>query len=254
MVSYADFITLLFAFFVVMYAIFTVNEGKYRVLSDTLIDAFVTAERSEDRIQVGERVRSIEPRSGKIMSGMPDDGEVLPDPVSDPGVPMTGPYRPPLSAIATRLQDTLRGFAEQDLVNITRTERGLEVEMNSKMLFPSGSARLSPAAVKALRDVAVILKPLINQINVEGHTDNVPIETIAFPSNWELSAARAASVVHLFSKLGVDPKRMSAIGYGEYQPLGPNDSEAGRQGNRRVAVVILSSRHERQMQGQADAN
>ncbi|OOZ37243.1 flagellar motor protein MotD [Solemya velesiana gill symbiont] len=250
-VSYADFITLLFAFFVVMYAISSVNEGKYRVLSDTLTDAFLAAARTMDPIQVGEQPLSTDQQAGEFAPfDTPEDVKRLQEQLDEgegTGVPMTGPYVPPLSAIATRLEDTLSGFAEQDLVNISHTERGVEVEMKSKMLYGSGSARLSRDAVAALRDVAIILKPLINNINVEGHTDNVPIETIEFPSNWELSAARAASVVHLFTKLGVDPSRMAAIGYGEHQPLASNDTEEGRQENRRVALIVLTSEHEREL-------
>jgi chemotaxis protein MotB len=101
--------------------------------------------------------------------------------------------------------------------------------------------------------VANIVKPISNTINVEGHTDNVPIRTVTFPSNWELSAARAASVVHLFTRLGVDAKRLSAIGYGEHQPLADNDSEEGRQKNRRVAVVIMAAKHERALMGSESA-
>jgi len=251
MVSYADFVTLLFAFFVVMYAISSVNEGKYRVLSETLSDAFVVAERAADPIQVGERVRSIAPQIGKPGAISVDGDKPIQAmaQVAQEGVPSTGPYKPPLSAIATRLQETLSDFAKKQLVNITRTDRGLEVEMKSKMLFASGSARLSREAVVALRDVAIILRPLENEIKVEGHTDNVPIATVLFPSNWELSAARAASVVHLFSRMGIDPKRMSAIGYGEHQPISSNDTEEGRQNNRRVAIVILDSKREREVRG-----
>ena len=260
-VSYADFITLLFAFFVVMYSISSVNEGKYRVLSDTLTDAFVTAAQSLDPVQVGERVRSMEPMSGEFATPEQEPQPVPPEPVpeeeeipeEDPGVVATGPAEPPLAAIANRLDNMLRSFVDKELVSVTQTDRGIEVEMKSRMLFPSGSARMSRDALIALRAVANIVKPLENSINVEGHTDNVPIRTVTFPSNWELSAARAASVVHLFTRLGVDAKRMSAIGYGEYQPLADNDSEEGRQKNRRVAVIIMAAKHERELMGSEPA-
>jgi chemotaxis protein MotB len=110
--------------------------------------------------------------------------------------------------------------------------------MKDKMLFPSGSARLSRAAVKVLRDVSRILASMPNQIQVEGNTDNRPIRTEEFPSNWELSAARAASVVHLMTRLGVNPIRLSAIGYGEHRPVAENNTDEGRQKNRRVTLVI----------------
>ncbi len=259
-VSYADFITLLFAFFVVMYSISSVNEGKYRVLSDTLTDAFVSAAQSLDPVQVGERVRSMEPMSGEFATPEQEKQPLPPEPVpeeeipeEEPGVISSGPAEPPLAAIANRLDNMLKSFVDKELVSVTQTERGIEVEMKSKMLFPSGSARMSRDALIALRAVANIVKPISNTINVEGHTDNVPIRTVTFPSNWELSAARAASVVHLFTRLGVDAKRLSAIGYGEHQPLADNDSEEGRQKNRRVAVVIMAAKHERALMGSESA-
>jgi chemotaxis protein MotB len=259
LVSYADFITLLFAFFVVMYSISSVNDGKYRVLSNTLTDAFVTPAQSDDPIQVGEEVRTIVPVAGEFASpeaaeahatDQPSDSEQKEEGAAEEDAaqkeqqplpePVTKPLFPSTDATVINLQSALDPFIAQDLVNIIKTERGIEVEMRSKMLFESGSARLSRDAVAALRNVTAIIAPLPNQIQVEGHTDNVPIQTIAFPSNWELSAARAASVVHLFTRLGVNATRMSAIGYGEYQTVGDNRSEEGRQKNRRVAIIILT--------------
>ena len=112
--------------------------------------------------------------------------------------------------------------------------------MKSKMLFESGSARLSRQALQALRKITRIIKPLTNSIHVEGYTDNIPIDTLFFPSNWELSAARAASVVHLFARFGVNPSRLAAIGYGEYQPIADNTTEEGRSTNRRIVLIILA--------------
>jgi chemotaxis protein MotB len=107
-------------------------------------------------------------------------------------------------------------------------------------LFPSGSATLSPAAIKALEQLAATLVTFPNPMRVEGHTDNRPISTAAFPSNWELSSARAASVVHLFTKRGVDPNRLAVIGLGENRPSVGNETAEGRNTNRRVVLVILS--------------
>ncbi len=277
LVSYADFITLLFAFFVVMYSISSVNDGKYRVLSNTLTDAFVAPAQSDDPIQVGEEVRTMVPVAGEFASpeaeaeatdksldseqteegaaeedaakegaaeedAKQDEQQPLPEPETEPIFPST-------AETIINLQSALDPFIDQNLVNIIKSERGIEVEMRSKMLFESGSARLSRDAVAALRNVTAIIAPLPNQIQVEGHTDNVPIQTIAFPSNWELSAARAASVVHLFTRFGVDATRMSAIGYGEYQAVGDNNSEEGRQKNRRVSIIILTAPKARQKGG-----
>lgn len=248
LVSYADFITLLFAFFVVMYSVSSVNEGKYRVLSNTLTDAFQTAAQSLDPIQLGEQVRTLEPVAGEYAAPDSDSSESVAQGQSDTASDEDA-AQPllQLGEIKSSLESALSSYADQDLVNITQTRKGIEVEMKSKMLFKLGSASLSKDALKALRSVARIIKPLSNNIHVEGHTDNLPIKTITYPSNWELSAARAASVVHLFGRYGVDPGRMAAIGYGEHQPLVDNKTEQGRQKNRRVAVIIMADLHERKI-------
>ena len=246
LVSYADFITLLFAFFVVMYSISSVNEGKYRVLSDTLTNAFDTPALSPEPIQIGDEVRSPVPVDGEYASLTPPDTVQSVFDKTEPVEPVeTRTAGSSLDQVEEGLNRVLSPFIDQELVNVTRTDRGIEVEMKSKMLFKSGSARLSGNALNALRGIARVLKPIPNAIQVEGHTDNVPIKTITFPSNWELSAARAASVVHLFAKLGVDSTRMAAIGYGEFRPLVANDSDTGRQANRRVSLIVMIGEHER---------
>jgi chemotaxis protein MotB len=116
----------------------------------------------------------------------------------------------------------------------------VEVEIRTDILFPSGVATLSPEAQNILKQLALTLKPFPNAIRVEGHTDNRPIKSAAFTSNWELSAARAASVVHLFTDAGMDPHRLAIVGLGEYRPAYPNDTEQNRNLNRRVLLVILS--------------
>ncbi|MES9879708.1 MAG: flagellar motor protein MotD [Sedimenticola sp.] len=247
LVSYADFITLLFAFFVVMYSISSVNDGKYRVLSDTLTDAFQTPAQSSDLIQVGEEVRTIAPIEGEFVSPemiIPPPSEAETEEVPEVDEPYDAPLMI-LPEIENALNESLSQFVDQDLVNVTQTDKGIEVEMKSKMLFGQGRSNLSREALNALRDVAKIVTPLPNRIHVEGHTDNLPIRTIAFPSNWELSAARAASVVHFFGKLGVKPSRMAAIGYGEFQPLADNATAKGKQTNRRVTIIIMAAENER---------
>ncbi len=264
LVSYADFITLLFAFFVVMYSISSVNDGKYRVLSETLTDAFLTSAQSLDPIQVGEKVRTTTPVAGEFAASEPGTLETsdTEDPldITDEKTVETkdkpeaegsgregeaGDVTEDLDQTAAALESTLSPFIADDLVTVKKTDMGVEVEMKSKMLFASGSARLSRTAIKMLRDITGIIKPLPNNIIVEGHTDNVPIKTILFPSNWELSAVRAASVVHLLGRFGVDPNRLAAIGYGEHKPTASNSDEEGKQKNRRVALIIKTIQSKR---------
>jgi len=242
-VSYADFITLLFAFFVVMYSVSSINEGKYRVLSQTLTQAFQESSRSLKPIQVGDlqqqgrdmagadRYGALIQSSMRIGPGTVDESSNLAD------MPADESQR--LNFLAATIEDMLGAYVEQDLVEVVYAQDRVLVNMKDKMLFASGSATLSTTAVTALRDISRVLSKVPNQIQVEGNTDNRPIHTEEFPSNWELSAARAASVVHLLSRMGIDPVRLSAIGYGEHRPAASNDTEEGRAKNRRVSLVIL---------------
>jgi chemotaxis protein MotB len=113
------------------------------------------------------------------------------------------------------------------------------VQISADILFASGAAEPAPAALPVLQRLADSLKPWPNAVRVEGHTDNVPVRTGVFHSNWELSAARAGSVVRLFTERGVDPQRLAVVGYGQYRPLQGNSSAAGRNANRRVVVIIM---------------
>ncbi len=233
LISYADFITLLFAFFVVMYAISSVNEGKYRVLSDTLVEAFDNGGKHAP-IEVG--------------SMAPDPAEVpieaAPRPRAEP-LDTSDRQRDQraagegLPAIEDHLREALRDFVDRDQVEIDNHGDWISVDIKSGMLFRTGSAVLSLAALAVLDKVARILAPDDHEIQVEGHTDNLPIRTRQYPSNWELSAARAASVVHFLAGKGVAPQRMAAIGYGEYRPIADNATPEGRRKNRRVSLIIL---------------
>ena len=281
LVSYADFITLLFAFFVVMYSVSSVNEGKFRVLSDTLVAAFKPSTRSTDPIQIGKLVRSPyrddispltrpvpidlshhgKPGSGdapQVVDGAadPDAGGLAPPPaVTPPPAPAAqgaaaaadSQAMADLHTVASQVEARMAPLIEQDLVNVRMGKSWVEIEFNTSILFDSGAARLSSAALPVSSDVAATLVRFPHPVQVEGFTDDVPINTAAFPSNWELSAARAASVVHLFMKAGLAPQRMVAIGYGEYRPIADNDTPEGRRRNRRVVLVIPAEKDARQI-------
>jgi chemotaxis protein MotB len=137
-------------------------------------------------------------------------------------------------------------LVKQNLVVVRRSEFWIEVEIKTDILYPSGSAHLAPYAVDVIQRLGGALAPFPNPIRVEGHTDNKPISTVAFYSNWELSAARAGSVVRVLQAQGVGPERLAVIGYGDTRPAQLNDPEQGRNANRRVVVVILSTELQRQ--------
>jgi chemotaxis protein MotB len=251
LVSYADFVTLLFAFFVVMYAISSVNEGKYRVLSDTLTEAFRDPVKTAAPARGAEAqpvpaiiepvVPALAPPAPATPAAEAQSVGVLPEGSALAGERRQGPTES-LDELAEQVTDELQPFLGQRLIEISRVGDTLEVAMKSQMLFESGSARLSPQALPALEGVGRVLAQAPNAVRVEGHTDNRPINTLQFPSNWELSAARAASVVHFLMRVGIQPGRMAAIGYGEHRPAGDNASDEGRQRNRRVTLVILGTK------------
>jgi chemotaxis protein MotB len=135
----------------------------------------------------------------------------------------------------------MSGLVKKNLVVVRRKQSWIEVEIRTDILFPSGSARLSPSAVDIIRRLADVLARFPNPIRVEGFTDNVPIRTVQFYSNWELSAARAGSVVHVLSDRGVARDRLAVVGFGEQHPIASNTTAQGRNANRRVTVVILST-------------
>jgi chemotaxis protein MotB len=148
--------------------------------------------------------------------------------------------------VADEVARAMDDLVKQNLVVVRRTEFWIEVEIKTDILYPSGSAHLAPYAVDVIQRLGGALAPFPNPIRVEGHTDNKPINTVAFYSNWELSAARAGSVVRVLQAQGVGPERLAVIGYGDTRPVQPNDSDQGRNANRRVVVVILSTELQRQ--------
>lgn len=222
LISYADFITLLFALFVVLYALSSVSERKFRVLGDSLGSAFGN-------------------------NGVKRPPTITQSPVID--LPLRKIINSPDTQMKQR--EEMRGIAQDILkvmdklvrdgqVRVTQTNSGISVEINASVLFPSGQAGLRAESEHALKQVAQVLATTQQRIQVEGYTDNAPISNSHFPSNWELSAARASSVVRLFIDTGVAAPRLSVIGYGPNRPVASNDTPEGRARNRRVTVMILA--------------
>lgn len=261
LVSYADFITLLFAFFVVMYAVSSVNEGKYRVLSETLNSVFMATPSAEEPIQVGDRLRDLASDPEAPLAPRPYSGAGESDVASETPGELSGSttsregdggdaeggefeHDGTMTRISDEILISMQEYVDNDLMKINQVGDRIEIEMTEKMLFPSGQARLTRNALVPLRALAKTLKRVPSHLQIEGHTDNVPISTAAFPSNWELSAARAASVVHFLARQGVEPYRMAAVGHGEHRPIAENDNAEGRAANRRVTVVVLTGQRE----------
>jgi chemotaxis protein MotB len=259
-IPYGDLVTLLLAFFVVMYAMSSVNEGKYRVLSDSLVAAFRGSPRTLEPIQVGEKQvgSGADIRMSVVQQAMLEGQprEMLePAPIRATDLVRMGHREAPdqarsadamreaqaqeLESVATEVERAMAGLIEDKLIVVRRHRFWVEVEIRTDILFPSGIATLSPDAEEVVKRLAETLRPFPNPIRVEGHTDNRPISTRAFRSNWELSSARAASVVHLLMQSGLEPARLAVIGLGEYRPAQDNATSEGRNANRRVLLVIL---------------
>lgn len=231
MVSYADFITLLFAFFVVMYSISSVNEGKYRVMSDALVSAFKEPTTTEKLIEM----------QTKNPEMMPGTGQPIGKSVQQPGgAADRAKAAESMKKVAKNVLQAMQPLIQNGKVRVTQSPRGITVEINASVLFKSGEAVLQQQSTEALAAVAQVLGQVDNPIQVEGHTDNIPINSPNFPSNWELSSSRAGSVVRLFTERGVPAARMVAIGYADNRPVDTNATPDGRSRNRRVNVLILN--------------
>lgn len=259
-IPYADLMTLLLAFFVVMYAVSVVNEGKYRVMSESIVEAFngsshVIAPMPATRA----RPHNVDP----AIAAPPGHPGAATTPIavpipSRPAAVRTVAQRAPhealrnaqaaqeaqrqanLTRIQNQVEQALQPLIDKQQVVVRRTANWLEIEIRTDILFPSGVARLSRPADVVLGSLAGILAPFGNPLRIEGYTDDKPINTAVYPSNWELSAARAASVARLFTQNGISPTRMGIIGWGQFRPAADNATVEGRNRNRRVLVVVLS--------------
>ncbi len=221
LVSYADFITLLFAFFVVMYAVSSVNEGKYRTLSESMVSAF----------------SNHKPMGSLSIIKLPFEKrkEVL---TTDP------PKVKDNVRAYVKIANAIQSIKLPKGVSVKSGARGLNIRISDDALFESGSASLSQEVKEFLDLIASLVKELPNYITVEGHTDSVPIKAGPFPSNWELSASRASILVRYFTEIrGLDPKRFSATSFAGQRPVESNETAKGRSANRRVEIIILRHTH-----------
>ncbi len=229
LVSYADFITLLFAFFVVMYALSSINEGKYRVLSNSLTNAF-------RNVPVNTASQAQTPQ----MQLPPTRAVPTPKPNAQQEK-MKQQQREKMKNMAKDIMEALSPLVQQGKVRVLETSRGVTIEIADSALFSVGQAILNPESTRALRAVAEVIATAEFPVTIEGHTDNSPIKTPQFPSNWELSAVRATTVLRIFADAGVPPDRLTAIGYGDTRPVESNDTIVGRARNRRVSIQIDSA-------------
>jgi chemotaxis protein MotB len=232
LVSYADFITLLFAFFTTLYAISTVDQRKAGKLMYSMRTAFnmeffkgVPGTGSTSLVTIVETLANALPADKSAVAG--------------PGEGQGGPGKDRMAALSRKLGELSVDPMLRGKIQIRMEARGLVVSLAEAGFFASGSAGVRADAVEPLLALARTFDDQGFRVTVEGHTDNVPVRNGKFSSNWELSTARASTVIALLiEKGGIPPTRLSAAGYGEFKPVGPNDSDEGRARNRRVDIVI----------------
>jgi chemotaxis protein MotB len=236
LVSYADFITLLFAFFVVMFASSQTDKSRAKQISEAV----------EKALENGKNV-NMRPAVAKILGGTIDDVGIGNAQMRGPGGAQrsTKETSPPeiveLTASLKTLSAELENEIKQGKVEISMTPRGLVVSLKQAAFFPSGTDRLDPDSLPTIAKLANALKQVPNSIRIEGHTDAIPIHTERFHSNWELSATRAIAMMDVLAQqFDIPHARMAIVGYADTAPISPNDTEEHRARNRRVDLVVLN--------------
>ncbi len=240
-ISYADFMTLLFAMFVMLYAISSVNVSKYRILQQVFAEAFLGKMVHEDS--------GLAPKQGGLFEHLPAPVPVPPRNLSPQLQRQIEQRIRQLEKVYDRLSTQFHGLIQKDLVHVIRQPNGVVIDINARLLFSSGSAALTPQALTILDQVGKALADVPYTVQVNGFTDDAPIHNGQFDSNWDLSATRAVAVVKRFVADGIAPERLVGAGYGEYHPVAPNDSPENMARNRRVSIVVVAPDHDEQMGG-----
>lgn len=197
-VSYADFVTMLLALFMVMYAVLRIDNQKLTQFQNKMQQTFS----SQDVANVTKHQADF--NSAKVEKILNEN------------------------------------ISQSKSIKLLKSDKGLIIRVNNTMLFDEGSSTIKMDAEKTLNEISKVLTKIDNPVIIEGHTDSVPIKNLKFPSNWELSTARATNIISYLMKRGkISPKRLCAVGYGEYMPVADNTSVSGRNLNRRVDIIVL---------------
>ncbi|MDB5047508.1 MAG: OmpA/MotB domain protein [Fibrobacteres bacterium] len=233
LVSYADFITLLFATFTALYALSKADQSKAKAVAEGLREAFGVS---------GAKMVNMEALD---INGIPSDKSRLPTGDGNQNAPPAATKeagKQEFEEIKKQVEEYLMTKGMLDKVSVDQTERGLVVSLKEGGFFESGNADVKESAYKVLEEIAKKITQYRNPVRIEGHTDNVPIHSRTYPTNWELSSARATNMVRILTeRFKVPAGKISASGYGESRPKTSNDTPSGRARNRRVDIVILSS-------------
>ena len=244
LVSYADFITLMFAFFVVLYSSAQIDKRKAGQLAIAIQAAFqqmgiFDAASSRVALASAEPTPIADVQIIENVKRLQNLGQ-LPSPAQGPTAGSVD--RPKMDELQKKLEGALALQIDNRIISVVPNKEGIVVSLREAGFFQSGSTQLGPQTIPALASIVKIIGPEKMDIRIEGHTDNVPIHNPKYDSNWELSTARATEIIKLFiTKFALAANRLSASGYGEYYPTASNDTAEGRAMNRRVDLVILNS-------------
>ncbi|WP_409273931.1 flagellar motor protein MotB [Neobacillus sp. SCS-31] len=219
LIPYADLLTLLLALFIVLYAASTIDVAKYQYLMESF-------------------------KSELTGTKIPDNNAGLSPHMPTPETPVVEPPKEDkkdteLDALKIKLENYIKNNKLEAVVSLQESKKGIEVSLKDVILFDSGRAELKPNSFKTLDGMVGLINTVPNPVSIEGHTDNVPATNTIYRTNWELSAARAVSVLYYFESKNVDTSRLQFSGFGEFHPLFSNDTDEHRQANRRVTIVIL---------------
>ncbi|MCX7748874.1 MAG: OmpA family protein [Clostridia bacterium] len=224
LLTYADLMNLLLIFFIILYAMSQVDAAKFNQLASSLRTALGDSTANTYFIESGNSLLNFEATA---------PSPVIPQRLEDEQ----------MKEATKEIENIIKAGNLGDKIKVSIDSRGIKISMTAHYLFKSGSALLEADSKPTIQDIGQILKKFkSNDIRIEGHTDTDPINTHEFPSNWELSSSRAVNVLRLLiDKAGISPKQISAVGYGEFSPEFPNDSEINKSRNRRVDIIILKN-------------
>lgn len=242
LVSYGDFITLLFAVFVVLYAMGQSDKKKVEEVMQAIQQSFGMTSASSN----APKVNVISSQAITVIPSLKPEIKVAPIGRTRSGQAKMRAEEKDFRQIKSAVEAFLVKQGAQNKVTLEISRRGLIVSLKEAGFFNSGQATIKPEAYELVNTIAEVMTHYNNPLRIEGHTDNIPISTAQFPSNWELSTARATNgLKYLLKNFDVDPNKISATGYAEFRPIADNAAPEGRAKNRRVDIVMLSGEAER---------
>ncbi len=223
MATFSDMMTLLLCLFVLLFAMSSTQEESFKELVQSLRSALGV-----------QQVPEAGTREGLVMHNIPTE-KTATEAVDEAG----GMVQKELNEIVSDVRELVMFNQLGGMVKVEQNEMGAVITISDVVLFPPGDSRMTEDGLKIIRKIAIVLAQFQYHIQIAGHTDNTPISSACYPSNWELSASRACEVVRYLTQNGLDPTMLSAVGYGEFRPIDTNDTPEGRAQNRRVEIVYL---------------